>query len=79
LQSACPKKIASNVKDGGPAVRSARDNACSIEVGDDRQCSMANYVTPSNNDKTTLLKVQVNRCVVEVPVITDEGDKCAYA
>jgi len=37
LQSACPRKISSGMKTGSPDVRSARVNACSIGIGDDRQ------------------------------------------
>ena len=32
-----------------------------------------------DDDETTLMKVQISRCVVEVPSATDEGDESAYA
>ena len=81
LQSAYPKKTASSVKADSSGVKSARVSACNVGVGDDRQ-----RVNPSSDisrdgddDETTLTKVQISRCVVEVPSAIDEGDRCAYA
>ena len=81
LQSACPKKTASGVKADSSGVRSTRVNACSIEVGDDRRrvSPTCNAPREGDDDETTLMKVQVSRCVVEVPSPTDECDVGAYA
>ena len=81
LQSACPRKISSGMKTGGPDVRSARVNACSIDIGDDRQRvnTACDITRDADDDETTLIKVQVNRCVVEVPLATDDTGRCAYA
>ena len=81
LQSACPRKVSSGMKTGGSDVRSARVNACSIDIGDDRQRvnTACDITRDADDDETTLMKVHVNRCVLEVPSATDDAGRCAYA
>ena len=69
------------MKTGGSDVRSARVNACSIDIGDDKQRvnTACDITMDADDDETTLMKVQVNRCVVEVPSATDDTGSCAYA
>jgi len=81
MQSACTKKTASSVKADSSRVKSARVSACSVCIGDNRHrvnptCDVSR---DGDDDETTLMKVQISRCVVEVPLTTDEGDRCAYA
>ena len=69
------------MKTGSPDVRSARVNACSIDIGDDRQRvnTACDITRDADDDETTLMKVHVNRCVLEVPSATDDAGRCAYA